>query len=110
MRFLTSALFVKSAGMMLLLLAIGALGLDAGQLQAWQALNQNRGGCSSRCSDWNDPCNTCRSYVQCTSDKKQLTVIKLFSCSLSGKFVVSELEGEAMLSSLFLVANQYLAT
>ena len=80
-----------SAGTMLLLLAIGALGLDAGQLQAWQAFYDGVNGMSScsKCSNRNDPCSCgwgSSSYgpgVLCEGDS--ITKISLYSCSLSGK-------------------------
>ena len=80
-----------SAGTMLLLLAIGALGLDAGQLQAWQAFYDGVNGMSScsKCSNRNDPCscgwgsNWYGPGVLCEGDS--ITKISLYSCSLSGE-------------------------
>ena len=79
-----------SAGTMLLLLAIGALGLDAGQLQAWQAFYDGVDGMSScsKCSNRNDPCscgypNPAVGGVLCEGDS--ITKISLYQCGLSGK-------------------------
>ena len=76
---------------MLLLLAIGALGLDEGQLRAWQAFYDGVNGMSScsKCSNRNDPCSCgwgSNSYgpgVLCEGDS--ITKISLYSCSLSGE-------------------------
>ena len=85
-----------SAGTMLLLLAIGALGLDAGQLQAWQAFYDGVNGMSScsKCSNRNDPCSCGYTGpygpgVLCEGDS--ITKISLYSCSLSGKSRVETL-------------------
>ena len=67
-------------------LVMHTYGLESGQLQAWQAFYDAVGvsGCS-KCNSRTNPCGCSSSYIECTSDGQYLTMIRLYSCSLSGK-------------------------
>ena len=67
-------------------LVVHTYGLESGQLQAWQAFYDAVGvsGCS-KCNSRTNPCGCSSSYIECTSDDQYLTMIRLYSCSLSGK-------------------------
>ena len=83
----------NSFGVVLTLItfAVESWGLEAGQLQAWQAFYDGVNGMSScsKCSNRNDPCscgwgsNSWGPGVLCEGDS--ITKISLHACSLSGK-------------------------
>ena len=99
--------------------SVGALGLDAGQLQAWQAFYDGVNGMSScsKCRNRNDPCscgypNGYGPGVLCEGNS--ITKISLYSCSLSGKSrvetlvvvcIVIFLYGSHMVQFSFLLCN-----
>ena len=86
-----SYLTLFGVGLTLIAFAVESWGLEAAQLQAWQAFYDGVNGMSScsKCSNRNDPCscgwgsNSWGPGVLCEGDS--ITKISLYSCSLSGK-------------------------